>query len=499
MSQLSVFVDVHTSEDRPFTHVPSPRMGGNLGVVVGAVQGADIWMCGRGQDGVVEHQTEGETTYLFRAEVPDKYEVLLGPIVTTLEVKGRVATRDVGPLKALVNLLESRFWAFGDEGEVLAAVRGSISADGAARAARGEAVAGVSRTSFEIPELGDGVRLPPVAVPASEVRRIYDVEHVVCAEQVPIEQAAPYVVRATAALEALENGFPAGAHALGEVETRHHVDVRLPVRIGGRRLFLRWTSSEGFDERSRAHLSPAARGHDDSYKEALAQRRKLRAMQRARYDAEVARLRGMASGLGAQEREEAEIKAFLEEARRCAMSAKDLRQGLEEIRAAYRDKRLEGDRHRRLLGELAQRLRRRWDALLPVEVEEACVGSALEDEEAEAVATSAGTGTAAGGGEERRVRLDLSSPARAFESMLAALRAGDFESFQQTHSDAARLTLTREGFERAVRELATHGPPEVSEFKSSEHSSRVMLKSGRCLTRMRKYGDAWLSIYPWVK
>jgi hypothetical protein len=502
MANFSIFVDVERSASRPVVYVPSPRLGGNLGVAIGIVHGADLWIRARGQDGSVRHEQIGETTYAVRAALPSGCEARMGPIVTLCEVRGRVATRDVGPLKALVNMLESRFWAFGEEGEVRGAAWASMVADGGREPAVGNAVAGTRTGRFEIPQLDAGAQLPPIDVPAPEVCHFRDVKQIVREMRVPVEEAPPHVVRGHGVLEALENGYPAGAHAVSDLETRHHVDIRFEVVRGAMRGFLRWTSYEGFDERSRKFLSRDAIEHDDAYKASMKKLRDLRRQQEARYDEEVDKLRSVASGLGAADRENAEIERFLSKARSTGMATAELNAGVQEIKNAYLQKKQEGQRHREILGELARRLRTRWEPLLPVASERAAGGGMDVDfgDDGDDDAAAGGDGAGAVVALRRKgASGDLTTPEGCFASMIDALRLGDWDTFQSTHSDTARLTLTKEGFERAVREIATQGPPEVAAFKGTESTKRIMLKSGRVLTRLRKIGGRWLNTYAWTK
>jgi len=365
---FNVWVEAIPSVRSHFTYIPSPVKGGNLGFIVGLERGAHVWMRGRGQDGLARHAMEGETAYVVGADLPADCASAVGPIATRIEVTGRVATRDVGPLKALVNMLESGFWAFGEEGEVRAVIRGWGAGDGAGEPARAEAVTGSKVEAYEVPATTADPRMPPIVHPARECEDVHDVKHAVVAGGTAIADTPPLVVRSAATLEVFENGFPGGAHASAEVEVRPHVDIRLELRPpGGRRHFLRWTSAWGFDERSRTLLSPEARRRDDKTKTEITSDTEARADQERVYQRELDHLRSIAAGEGAQERMKAEIDHFLDESQRMALTKDEVEKHVAEIKRAYSAKRVAAARQKVFMADLARSLRARWSRLVPSE------------------------------------------------------------------------------------------------------------------------------------
>ncbi len=359
----NVWVDVVAASSAVFTYIPSPVRGGNLGFIVGVERGADLWMKGRGEDGVVRHEMTSQTTYDVGAELSSDVVCLVGPIGTTLEVLGHVATRSIGPLKTFVNMFESGFWVFGDEGEVRATARGTLIGDHGKLVNR-HAAAGSRTARFELPQ-GNGRPVPPLDAPAREREEIYGIEHYMVPGGQKHMETAPHRVRSTIALEVLESGFPGGANAAGEVEARHVVDLMLQLRQGsGATAFLRWSSAAGFDDASRAQLAPAARKKDDAMKERIAREREARTHQEKAYLVQEDRLRGLAAGEGADARREAEIQAFLTEAEELHLPEEAARARVEEIKRAYDEKARESARQRRHLEQIARVVQERWDAAL---------------------------------------------------------------------------------------------------------------------------------------
>jgi hypothetical protein len=120
-----------------------------------------------------------------------------------------------------------------------------------------------------------------------------------------------------------------------------------------------------------------------------------------------------------------------------------------------------------------------------------------------------GTGPATGGGTAGAddwgsggAAPDLSTPERAYESMLAALRAKDYDAFIRCHTDATRAGISREAFDRTVKKLDEKGPPPVEGFEPiTDGSVEVRLKggAGRWLTRFRNVGGEWRCDHVWAK
>ena len=83
--------------------------------------------------------------------------------------------------------------------------------------------------------------------------------------------------------------------------------------------------------------------------------------------------------------------------------------------------------------------------------------------------------------------------------MLDALKAGDFEGFKQSHTAAAATELTRAGFEKAVRSLAQVGEPKVKEISGTQTLKKIVLDTGRTLTRLKLVDGEWRNRSVWTR